>query len=53
MNTERYDLDADIGLLDLDSCAALLSLTSLWQARRNLRTIWLMRAWVNKKGQLS
>lgn len=41
---ERYDLDADIGDLDMESAEALLNLTALWQARRALRWRWSLRA---------
>jgi hypothetical protein len=40
---ERFDLDADAGTLDWDSCAALLDLADLWRARARLRGRWLMR----------
>lgn len=48
---ERYDLDADVGDLDLDSQMGLLNLTGLWQARRHLRRRWALRAILARPGQ--
>lgn len=40
---ERFDLDSDIGDLDLDSAQRLLDLTDLWSQRRRLRQRWTLR----------
>lgn len=45
---ERFDLDADLGDLDIESALAILNLTNLWMARRALRTRWYLRTLIQK-----
>jgi hypothetical protein len=40
----RYDLDSDVGQLDLISCHRLIQLTAKWQARNAAARIARLRA---------
>lgn len=44
----RYDLDSDVGALDLISCHRLIALTAKWQARNSAERVARLRRETDK-----